>query len=342
MENTNKPIDRIESPAMWLDPDSRVTTGVLLSDRIKLYVQAVGLIEPFQEKNLGPAAYDLTLGYDCWSSDHTAETGQPKRTLKVGEPLILPPNSIVFVSSAETLNLPFYLVARFNLKLRFLHEGLLVGAGPQIDPGFLGRLSCPLHNISSEKICLTCGETFAVVEFQKTTPFAQTERWAGDLNITDVRSRGESMELKGVRGFPCLTFRSRSLNRAPIKGYLPSGKSVSSSVQGVAVALSALDAHVEKKLSEFDKFISRLNLMVFLTLLVVAISLGSYFFAVVGWHKSAYAVAIAAEEQTKELRSELGQLRLRYNEIVRKTVANTNVAGAQTTVTTNVPASPIR
>ena len=150
------------------------------------------------------------------------------------------------------------------------------------------------------------------------------------------------MELKGVRGFPCLTFRSRSLNRAPIKGYLPSGKSVSSSVQGVAVALSALDAHVEKKLSEFDKFISRLNLMVFLTLLVVAISLGSYFFAVVGWHKSAYAVAIAAEEQTKELRSELGQLRLRYNEIVRKTVANTNVAGAQTTVTTNVPASPIR
>ena len=119
-------------------------------------------------------------------------------------------------------------------------------------------------------------------------------------------------------------------------------KSVSSSVQGVAVALSALDAHVEKKLSEFDKFISRLNLMVFLTLLVVAISLGSYFFAVVGWHKSAYAVAIAAEEQTKELRSELGQLRLRYNEIVRKTVANTNVAGAQTTVTTNVPASPIR
>src|SRR5688572_1063630 len=142
--------------AHWVDPDSKVQGGILLSDRIIMYVEKVGLIEPFNAKNLGPASYDLTLGKECWSSDHARETGLSQRILADGEHLIIPPNSIVFVSSSETLNLPFYLIARFDLKLRFLHEGLLVGTGPQVDPGFRGLLSCPLHNISSEKITLTC------------------------------------------------------------------------------------------------------------------------------------------------------------------------------------------
>jgi len=337
MENINKTLNQIESSAMWVDPDSKAI-GVLLSDRIKLYVQEVGLIEPFREQNLCPASYDLILGTDCWYSDHASETGEPKRILKPGERLVIPPNSIVFVSSAETLNLPFYLTARFNLKLRFLHEGLLIGTGPQVDPGFRGKLSCPLHNISNEKICLTCGDTFAVVEFQKTTPFAQGEHWPSPLSIAAIRSRGESKGLQGVRGFPCVTFPSRSLDRAPIRGYLPPGKSVSSSVLSIATGLSVMREHVEKKLSEFDKHINRLNLAVFLTLLGVAVSFGTYFYATVNWHKNAYDAAFRAEEQTKQLKSELHQLQLQYDELMHQFVAPTNPPAAQIPAPTDATA----
>ena len=323
MQNKVQPLNRKAASAMWVDPDSKAT-GVLLSDRIQLYVQKVALLEPFQEKNLGPASYDLTLGNDCWYSDHTAETGELKRALQPGEHLVIQPNSIVFVSSAEILNLPFYLTARFNLKLRFLHEGLLVGTGPQVDPGFSGKLSCPLHNISSEKICLTCGETFAVIEFQKTTPFAQGENWTDAISIATVRSRGELKELKGVHEFPCLTFPSRSLNRAPVKGYLPPGKSVSSSVQGVVNKLGLINEKVETKLSEFDKWLGRINIGVFLTLLGVAVTLATYFYATVNWHKNAYDAALRAEEQTKQLKLQLDQLQTRYDELTHSFVAPTN------------------
>ena len=154
---------------MWIDPDQQAAAGILLSDRIRCNVECADLIMPFIETNLGPASYDLTLGSECAYCNHTKDTGRAERILSPNEELVIPPNSIVFVSTAEFPNLPFYLVARFNLKLRYLHEGLLVGTGPQIDPGFSGKLSCPLHNISSEKVCLQAGCSFAVIEFENNT-----------------------------------------------------------------------------------------------------------------------------------------------------------------------------
>lgn len=334
MENDNKSANPTESSAMWVDPDAKAT-GILLSDRIELYVREVRLIDPFQEKNLCPASYDLTLGADCWYSEHASTTGGQMRMLKSGEQLIVAPNSIVFVSSAETLNLPFYLVARFDLKLRFLHEGLLIGTGPQVDPGFRGRLSCPIHNISSEKICLTCGETFAVVEFQKTTPFAQGEHLTGQSSIAHIRNLGESKKLKGVHSFSCYTFPSRALDRPPIKGYLPTGKNVSSSVQGVVDKLAQHREEVDGQLAVIDKWQGRINVGAFIALMGVAISLGTYFYATINWHKNAYDSAIRAEEQTKQIKSELDKLQLEYDKLAHQYVAPTNLPIAQTAALTN-------
>lgn len=309
---------------MWMDPDSTPGGGILLSDRIRLYVEEVAMIEPFSEEHLAPASYDLTVGRDCWYSSHTSETGQQKRELKTGEDLIVPPNSIVFVSTGESLNLPFYMTGRFNLKLRLLHEGLLVGTGPQIDPGYTGPLSCPLHNISSEKICLRCGEPFAVIEFQKTTPFAQREPLVDSAGIQVIRDRGEARELKGARGFPCLTFRSRSLNRKPISGYLPVGKVVSSSVDGIATELGTVRQNIENKLGEFTKNISSINFALLITLLGVAVSLGTYFYATVNWHRNAYDAAFQAQAETKRLQSQVDKLQARLDDLLSDLPKATN------------------
>jgi hypothetical protein len=84
--------------------------------------------------------------------------------LKAGESGVIPRKLIVFVTTAEILRLPFYLVSRFNLKLRLLHEGRLGGTANR---SWICCLSCQLHNISSERVCLTSREGFAVIEFSK-------------------------------------------------------------------------------------------------------------------------------------------------------------------------------
>jgi len=276
-----------EPQKRWVDPD-RSSSGVLLSDRICYYANEIGLIEPFTEARLAPASYDLTLGAECWYSEHAKETGQAKRMLKPGESLVIPPNSIVFVCSAETLNIPFYLVGRFNLKLRFLHEGLLVGVGPQVDPGFTGQLSCPLHNVSSEKICLTCGEGFAVIEFQKTTPFMEGVDVSTVTDEEHLRRLGEAGQLAGIMGYPCLTFPSRSLRREPVRGYLPPGKNIDSSMQGIASAVDSARTELDSTLTQFRVELNRVNLLAYVSVVTVAISIGTYFWGATNWFKGAY------------------------------------------------------
>ena len=315
---------------MWHDPDPTNTSGVLLSDRIQLYAEQVDLITPFDAIRLGPASYDLSVGPECWYADYLRETGEAKRTLTLGERIVLPPNSITFVSTRESLNMPFYLAARFNLKLRLLHEGLLLGAGPQIDPGFSGRLSCPLHNISSEKIALTAGEPFAVIEFHKTSRFAELETIAKTTTLADVRLRGEQRLLRGVMGYPCLTFPSDSLNREPIKRYVPPGRLVSSSVEGIATAQQTLKESVQETLDDFAKRMRNVNTLAYIGVVAVALSIATYFFAVVNWNRGVNDAAVRTEEHVKHLAVENSELRARITQLEQQ-VTHLNLAEAAKT-----------
>lgn len=292
---------------LWIDPDAGVSDGVLLSDRICAYVQHVGLIAPFDPRRLGPASYDLTLGLDCWYAQHLKDTGEAMRRLSEAEPLILPPNSITFVTTQETLRMPFYLAARFNLKLRFLHEGLLLGTGPQVDPGFRGRFSCPIHNISNEKIALKAGESFLVVEFHKTTPFAQMETLDGFADERELRAKGEARQLKGFRGFECLTFPTRSLDREPVKRYVPAGRLVTSSVQGIAESQQKLKLSTEKKTKAFERKLQTVNIIAFVTVVTVAVTLSAYFYSIATWYKGFYEEGLKQKERISALEAGLAQ-----------------------------------
>ena len=143
-----------------------------------------------------------------------------------------------------------------------------------------------------------------------------------------------------MRGLPCVTFPSRSLNRPAIRGYLPPGKSVSSSVQGVVNKLARLREEVEGKLEVIDKWQGRINLGAFIALMGVAVSFGAYFYATINWHKNAYDAALHAEEQTKQLKSELDQLKLRYDELIHQFALPTNLPTAQSAVPTNAVVHP--
>ncbi|MGH8613802.1 MAG: dCTP deaminase domain-containing protein, partial [Gammaproteobacteria bacterium] len=83
----------------------------------------------------------------------------------------------MYVSTAEKLNLPFYVAARFNLRVKWVYRGILLGTGPQVDPGFRGHLSCPLFNLTNRPIRIKLGDEFATIDFERTTDFCNNRSW---------------------------------------------------------------------------------------------------------------------------------------------------------------------
>jgi hypothetical protein len=84
---------------------------------------------------------------------------------------IIPPFQVVIVSTKEILNMPRFLIGRWNLDIDLVYKGLLWVGGPQVDPGYFGHLYCPLYNLSNYPVKLTLGQDMATIDFERTTPF---------------------------------------------------------------------------------------------------------------------------------------------------------------------------
>jgi hypothetical protein len=53
----------------------------------------------------------------------------------------LPANSIRHMQIEPRIRLPDYIAIRFNLRIKHVHRGLLLGTGPLVDPSFGGIFS---------------------------------------------------------------------------------------------------------------------------------------------------------------------------------------------------------
>ncbi len=147
--------------------DDLETHGVLLSDEIEHYVYLFKLIDPFDCKNLDPAAYKLTIG------DEYSIGGERKRLYdEAGKnEITIPPFEVAIIKTYERVNLPRFLIARWNIKVSLAYKGLLWVGGPQVDPGYVGYLSCPIYNLSNNNVTLKYKDPLAIIDFVKTTPF---------------------------------------------------------------------------------------------------------------------------------------------------------------------------
>jgi deoxycytidine triphosphate deaminase len=144
------------------------TRGVLLSDEIEFYALNHSLIAPFDRANLKPAAYELTIGDEYFLSGEflaLSDESDPKSRV------VIPPFQVAVLKTTEVLCLPRYIIARWNIRVRHAYSGLLWVGGPQVDPGYVGHLFCPIYNLSDKEVTLRKGDRIAVIDFVKTTPF---------------------------------------------------------------------------------------------------------------------------------------------------------------------------
>src|SRR5882757_3719730 len=103
--------------------------GILLSNRIHEFCRNEILIdEGYTEENLRPASYTLTIG-----KDYIDSKGDVRRMNDKEDSFVFEKNSIVFVTTAEHFNLPYYVIARFNIRVNWVYDGVLLGTGPQVD-----------------------------------------------------------------------------------------------------------------------------------------------------------------------------------------------------------------
>lgn len=157
------------------DPYPGVPPALLNSADIAAYVAATGMVFPFDPNGLKTASYEVDLLGPWFYIDEKGKyiSGDLKR----GEKFVLRKNSIAFMSTEPFLRIPDYIALRHNLKISHVYKGLLVGTGPLIDPGFVGRIGLPLHNLTETDYELVGGDGIIWVEFTKLSP---NRNWTAD------------------------------------------------------------------------------------------------------------------------------------------------------------------
>jgi deoxycytidine triphosphate deaminase len=148
------------------------SSGVLLSDEIHYYAIRYRMIEPFNKENLKAASYYLTIGneYCIEGESHTLEDATGKNEIRID------PFQVAIIQTRETINLPRFIIARWNIRVTQAYEGLLWVGGPQVDPGWVGYLRCPVYNLSDKRVVLRKDDPIATIDFSKTTPFVRNDR----------------------------------------------------------------------------------------------------------------------------------------------------------------------
>jgi deoxycytidine triphosphate deaminase len=171
IQSLEKPLDCKKLNCVEDDDNPRKTQGVLLSHDIKYYALSHGLISPFKEENLKPSGIRLSLGREYAIGGELKELiDEPGKNL-----LTIPPFQVAIISTAESINLPRFLIARWNLRVSLVYKGLLWTGALQVDAGWCGPLYCPIYNLSNEPVDIKLDEPIVLMDFVKTSDFLKSE-----------------------------------------------------------------------------------------------------------------------------------------------------------------------
>ena len=217
---------------------------MILTDRqiLDTYRQGDIVIEPFDEKQIQGATYDLRVG-------EQGATTTSKKVVNIRESgyLIIEPGDFSVVTVLEIIRLGPQYVGRFGLRSKFARKGLIATTGPQVDPGYHGRLIIGITNLSPKPVTLSYGDDFLSLEFHRlqepsTKPYDGPYQDRITLGPEEIEciAETEGMALSEV----LKTLRSLSANVAALatevkalKTWLPIMITVGVAIIGIIVAL---------------------------------------------------------------------------------------------------------
>ncbi len=142
--------------------------GMLSGSQIHRLVESEELvISPFDEELVQPASYDLRLGPKVLASPLSPDILGAVIELNDRSPSYkVQSGQMVAAISEEYVEIPLSHCGRVGMRSEFARRGMDDFGGPQIDPGYKGKLMLSLLNVGPEPITLTRGVPFFTVEFQ--------------------------------------------------------------------------------------------------------------------------------------------------------------------------------
>lgn len=122
---------------------------LFLNDRtIHFYATTHYMIEPYDERQLQPASYDLLLG-------------GAERSL----PTFLNPGEFILATTLERVNIPNNIVGRLEGKSTWARRGVIIHTAGFIDPGFRGQLTLEITNLGQNLIQLNENDPICQISF---------------------------------------------------------------------------------------------------------------------------------------------------------------------------------
>ncbi len=110
----------------------------------------------------------LGLANDLRVGEYGITTGSKKKVnIRENGYLLLDPGDFGVVSVLEILKLGDQYVGRFGLRSKYSRKGLVATTGPQIDPGYYGRLIIGVTNLTPKPVSLPYKDDLISVEFHR-------------------------------------------------------------------------------------------------------------------------------------------------------------------------------
>jgi dCTP deaminase len=136
---------------------------ILADHQISEYYKAGDIvIEPFDQDYVQPASYDLRVGAEAVLTSGTGVIDVESSGF-----IKLKPGDFGIFISHEIIKLGPQFCARFGLRSSYARKGLIATTGPQIDPGFHGRLIVGVTNLTPHEVSIAHLDKFLTVEFHR-------------------------------------------------------------------------------------------------------------------------------------------------------------------------------
>lgn len=173
------------------------------------------VIEPYEENQIQPASYDLRIG------SQGATTSKKKLIdIKNDGFLLLEPGDFGILTTFEVIKFNAQHVGRIGLRSKFSRKGIIATTGPQIDPGYEGRLIVGITNPTPQPVTLPFKDDILTIEIHRleepsTKPYSGPYQGKTELGPDDISMivESESMALSEVLStLNSLSFNVSTLN----------------------------------------------------------------------------------------------------------------------------------
>jgi deoxycytidine triphosphate deaminase len=259
------------------DPFPAIPPALLNSSDISDYVRTTGMIYPFHPGDLKSASYSARIkGKFIRFDDHGKRIVE---NINFGDKFTLSSNSISFASIEPKFRLPNYIALRFNLQIRNVHKGLLLGTGPLVDPGFKGHLLIPLHNLTTNDYEMVGGDELIWIEFTKTSPHPRWDTKAAELEAF-YKLQGAFKEFNRPELTPEQYVERASPNR-PIRSSIPEAMVESQrAVKAAADSAQQSKLDVESAKEKLDESNERVAQISIIALIVFVLTSAAVYFQI--------------------------------------------------------------